>query len=1140
MSLASLAMFAACGGGGGTTGGLKTGGDFIVLSTEPSENGQLFLNDAIRIDFSRDVDLASVDRNTFSFQVRDQLGNIVAEPVAGSFRIGTSPGDSKPGRRLLFVPRLPTNDLYTNGGFRPGRTYEVQLVGGNKVNDTTIRDTSGKKLALPRTFRFSTADGTTPGDLFRNTVSGGPRRAGFEITPTPDAATNRVVLNKLGAPSVEVRLRFDQALNPNSVNVPVTIDTNPETRNSNNRGRIYMQYDDVDGTDRWIPADVELESNADSASGGAVVVLRPLGVLPNNAEVEVIVANSLEDISGESNAASVAYEERFGVFRTRRAYEQQFDGVVEGFLSTDSIDFLAPFSEPMAEVGDGYIKAGFDFEGTVTGADFAPSAPVTVLNTDFTQVQPANGSAFNVSGGVFNFRNVTIPAGREVYGQGSNPMVWLCSGTFTVAGLLSVQGGDGQAVSSTDDANIPKAGGAGVCGGGDGGDGSPSETERDAAGGNGRGPLQLADGGGRGGQYSCFAGCSRGAGGGGGSLATQGDPNYKLKVTPAGTVLLPPPNPDGIFNLFPIFQQQTGQGGNGCSGVAGAVTRSLEGSAPGPTIFTDPRNDNNFWGTGVRYDTDLRITGELAVPVGGGGGGGGGDLSYNATCDIDDPNFQSDSSGGGGGGGGGVLIVKSLGPIIIANGGRISADGGMGGGGEPLEASLEGGGGGGGAGGMVILMSAERIVINARGTSVGSGASATTIYRYEDQNDYAFSISADGGVTKTGSTPPVINGKYPVSGQAILANRGTTYDSVPLGGFGGMGIVQLMAPPGTTNSDNTNTVLDDNIEVRLAGGSPLNGPEKQAMLAWRGFPNAFGQGVDDDGNVINPTNADNEGDIRPAPVLLPTPFAKKSRMRSIWIDTGATNRRGLTVDDDQPRGIVEQSGAQAGPLYEWMGTLASGYFDYGFADGRAVLDQPIVVSATSVLSTDANATYLGRPAYRVRLTQPALGTTDDRYVQYQAELLDINGDPLSSYRILTHGASDLLLSPENGALDEGVAFLQVRAKFFEVVTNGATGLGATYSGTGGQRPVANVRVGWAFHTDPSDENAPRYPAQDGTFAYQLDATALETIRSEQMSFVQWDILFDMSYVEVGGDTPPALNPETNRPELHFLRLPFRF
>ncbi len=44
-------------------------------------------------------------------------------------------------------------------------------------------------------------------------------------------------------------------------------------------------------------------------------------------------------------------------------------------------------------------------------------------------------------------------------------------------------------------------------------------------------------------------------------------------------------------------------------------------------------------------------------------------------------------------------------------------------------------------------------------------------------------------------------------------------------------------------------------------------------MQWRGFPNNFGQGVDDNGVVINPTNADNEGDIRPAPVLLPTPFS---------------------------------------------------------------------------------------------------------------------------------------------------------------------------------------------------------------------------------------------------------------------------
>ncbi|MCA8976619.1 MAG: hypothetical protein KDC98_18000, partial [Planctomycetes bacterium] len=935
-----------------------------------------------------------------------------------------------------------------------------------------------------------------------------------------------------GAPSVEVRLIFDQPLNPNSTNVPVTVNTNPLTRNSNNRGRIYLQYDDaVNGIDQWIPADIELESNEVT---GAVVVLRPLGVLPNNATIEVIVENTLEDISGESNASSVAYEERFGVFKTRRSYEQQFDGMVEDFLASSNIDLTAAFSEPQAEVGAGYVKAGFDFEGTVTGADFEPNTPTTVLNTDFTFVQPKNGSQFSVSGGVFNFRDVTIPAGRTVYGQGSNPMVWLCSGTFTVAGTLSVQGGNGQAVSSSGDANDPKEGGAGVCGGGDGGAGSPSATERDIAGGNGRGPLQVANGGGRGGQFSCLAGCNRGAGGGGGSLATQGDPNYKLKVTPAGTVPLPPPNQD-INNIFPIFQQQVGQGGNGCVGVPGAITRNLDGSVAGPTIFSDARNDNNFWGVGVRFDgIDRRIPGELAVPIGGGGGGGGGDLA--ANCDIDDPNFQNDSSGGGGGGGGGVLIVKCLGDIVITDTGRITADGGLGGGGEPLAASLEGGGGGGGAGGMVVLMSAKRIVINAR----GSGGR----YRYQGDNDYTFSISADGGVTKTGQTPPIIQGKYPASGQAITAAFGTTYDSVPLGGFGGMGIVQLMVPPGSDNSDNTNTVLDDNIEVRRAGAL-LTGVNKQQMLAWRGFPDAFGRGVDDDGDVINPTNADNEGDIRPAPVLLPTPFSNKSRLRSIWIDTGATNRRSLLTDDDQPRGVVTQNGAVSGPLFAWSGTrtgdIDKGFLDFDIEEGRAVLKQTVVISATPILSRNADATFLDRPAYRVQLTQPVLGSIADRYVQYEAEMLDIDGEVVASYRILSHTEADLVLSPESGSLDQTSEVLQVRAKFFDVVTNGVKGLGSIYNGSGGQQPLANVRIGFAFHQDPSDPNAERYPELDGDFVYDLsDPTKLEEIRALQAPFVQWDILFDMSYTAAQGDSPPALNPETNRPELHFLRLPFRF
>ena len=213
-SLAICAAITACSGGGGGVGDARTGGDFVVLKTEPATNGTLFLNEAIRVDFSNPVNLDSVDLSTVSFQVSDQLGNAVNEPVAGSFALDTSPGDATVGRRLLFVPRLPTNDTFTNGGFRPGRTYTVQLVGGSTVNNTVLRDQFGKGLAVPVSFRFSTSDGTTPAQLFRNPAAGGPRRAGFAISPTPDSTG--VVLNKLGTDGVEIRLRFDQPLNPSA------------------------------------------------------------------------------------------------------------------------------------------------------------------------------------------------------------------------------------------------------------------------------------------------------------------------------------------------------------------------------------------------------------------------------------------------------------------------------------------------------------------------------------------------------------------------------------------------------------------------------------------------------------------------------------------------------------------------------------------------------------------------------------------------------------------------------------------------------------------------------------------------------------------------------------------------------------
>ena len=1151
LAFATVLLFPACSGGGGEpVGEVRSGGDFVVLNSSPTNGGRIFLNDPISIDFSQPVDLDSASLQTISFQALDQQGNPISELVSGTFQLAKSPGDETVGRRLQFVPKYPENNEYTNGGFRAGRTYLVSLVGGTAINGTALRDQRGRALDQPVTFQFSTVDGTQANQLFRNPRAGGPRRTALEVTTASDLAN--VPLNLFGTPPVEVRLHFDQALNPSDVNVPVGFDSDPLVRDESERGRVWLEYVDTTiGPDAftWIPADVALEQND---LNGAVIALRPVGVLPNNAEVRVVAQALLEDISGESNVANPNYTEVFGTFKTSSSYAPQWNGIVEEFANADRVDFGAPFPEGQAELGSGFVRAGFAFEGNGTSLEYEPTSAEVVLNTAFTQITPKSGLPFTVSGGVFNFRNVRIPSGVNVIGQGPNPMVWLCSGDFTVEGTLSVRGGNGARVDTLNSANFAKAGGVGVCGGGKGGDGTPNATLRDLRGGTGRGPLQVPGKGGTGGYNSCFSGCytgdgydssGGGSGGGGGTLATQGDPLYR----PYPTANLVPNTPPTANTAF---QQVRGFGGAGCSGTSGGRSAFLAGGDPGERVFVDSRLDNDFWGSGIRLSPtgNLRITGEIAVPMGGGGGGGGGDTVYpSPSCSLTSPNPTNDFSGGGGGGGGGALIVKALGKIEITATGKIVADGGNGGGGEQAGACGEAGGGGGGAGGMVVLMSATQIVIHAHGNA------ALNRFTY-GQNDYDFAVSADGGVTTTGTFGAVlITGKYPANGATMMG--GSSYDEEPTGGLGGMGIIQLMVPPGD-NADNTNTRLDDNIVVKIAN-LEVNGTQKEDILGWRGFAGPNNIGVDDFGNstgynFVTPHQSVgySEGDMRPAPILLPVPFNAKSRLRSKWIDTGVSQRREITAPDGLPRGVV---GAPSGPAFEFGGidtTIGEnrGFVRYQAAGAGVTIDYgPPVLSALAVESTSAAGTFLGVPAYRVRVAGTPFGEPN-RYAQYEAQLRDQFGGELGSFRILSHSTNELVLDPSGQALPSGVVDVNVRAKFFRIVTNGTEGLGPTYQqvDTGSGQvfviPRTNVRIGFAFHQDPqSTDPNDRFPSDAQEFVFDLQRQDfLDWIgQNGAPRFVQYDVLFDLSY-ENDGSTGRALTADVPRPELHFLRLPFRF
>ena len=80
-----------------------------------------------------------------------------------------------------------------------------------------------------------------------------------------------------------------------------------------------------------------------------------------------------------------------------------------------------------------------------THVDWNPTGKTITLNTESARILTSIGWV-TVTGGLFVFRNVTIPAGTTIRGTGKNPLIFVLAGTFTVNGEISVRGGQGQRV----------------------------------------------------------------------------------------------------------------------------------------------------------------------------------------------------------------------------------------------------------------------------------------------------------------------------------------------------------------------------------------------------------------------------------------------------------------------------------------------------------------------------------------------------------------------------------------------------------------------------------------------------------------------------------------------------------------------
>jgi hypothetical protein len=716
--LAGLAT--ACGGGGGGGSDPIQGTAFEVVSINVLDGATWRINRPIVIQFSDPIDFSSISLNTVN--IRTTTG--VQIPGVGTFRLQAP-------ETLVWQPNCPTRDDLSDAGLLPGGVgYQLEIKGRDS-SGIAVKSQSGISLRTTQRRTFVTPASSLASAAFTDTRPEGPpvpvvRDLGslrseatyLQIGQDPDSrvyferdGTDIVLsvpgfelpLNLYSDPdsTVVVFVEFDQPVNPSSTNISPT--------------RLQLEFLDSGSNWQTLSTRVSLASNCTVT--GARVKLEPIGVLPVNTQLRVVVRAGFQDIVGQT---SVTLLDDFAIAPIRDVdidflsppdllsdeFKEDFDFGGESPLSFE--DTAAVFDTPVAEWQSGELAAAFSFDGTGgPSGDFdwvVRDGDTFFFDTVSSQIIGGPGgipAETQVAvGGVVDVRDLIIEEGGEIRVQGPNPMRINATGTVRIEGLLNLSGFNAKDVATLNTGNQREIGGAGSGGGGKGGSANDNIAGSTPRGGAGFGPFGLGLLGGQGGSTG-YTGQNnknnrRPGGGGGGRFAR----NLTGQEFP----------PD--VTAF-VLEATPGNDGHPQSRDATLGTMPAKGGAPGQGPFLDNNDGNDFFGVKPVIQggslTGL-IRGELPSLWAGYGGGGGGNASPFAIFPLPNWNANSDEKGGGGGGSAGGLHIKALGPIVFGPEGQIRANGGRGATGENTNfLDHIGGTGGGGSGGHLILESATLV-----------------------------------------------------------------------------------------------------------------------------------------------------------------------------------------------------------------------------------------------------------------------------------------------------------------------------------------------------------------------------------------------------------------------------------------------
>ena len=477
-----------------------TGGDFLLLTTNMLDGQQWALNRPISFVFNHAVDPSTIDFSTIQFRPLEN-GN----PVTGGFTV------SEDGFEVTFHPNCGVNESFDDGGLIPDSEYELFVPSITSQNNSFsfLRDSSGKSLRSGTSLQFHTPSYSEP--LFQDFVPGPP------VVIEPDTLW----------PS---GLNFFTTAQDGKAKVVLTFNQPIDGRSSNlNTNNIYVLYSDdeigepgesIYSSSNRVPGYMELLSNC--GNNQAIVAFVAVGVLLPNRNLKIVVDAAFRDIAGQSSASdftSVPFSTTTlanyfpsvlnpasGIaepFDHRFAVSDEFQ---EGFLDSSMIDLEVGLPLPMADVGDGFVGASFDFPGEFVSDDddFYWDSGFTDIFTMSNQIfVDSHNRQFQVNNGVIYVDDFYLAEGSTLRGMGDNPLVIYATGNVVIEGVLTVDGDRGLQPSALNSPQFSEGGAVGKCGGGSGGTASQIIDDYTPRGSNGDGPFGQTGAGGQGGE-GCF------------------------------------------------------------------------------------------------------------------------------------------------------------------------------------------------------------------------------------------------------------------------------------------------------------------------------------------------------------------------------------------------------------------------------------------------------------------------------------------------------------------------------------------------------------------------------------------------------------------------------------------------------------